>query len=56
MAGAITPERVRDFLSRLTAVGMSPRNLNKHRTLVAAIFAHGVRPLTLMAKWRIGDR
>jgi integrase len=42
-AEAITAEQVRDFLSRLTAAGMSPRNVNKHRNLVAAIFAHGVK-------------
>jgi integrase len=42
-AGEITNEQVRTFLARLTADGMSPRNVNKHRNLIAAIFAHSVK-------------
>ena len=42
-AGEISTQQVRELLTRLTSDGMSPRNVNKHRNLIAAIFAHGVK-------------
>ena len=42
-AESITPDSVRHLLSSLTADGLSARNVNKYRNLIAAIFNHGVR-------------
>lgn len=45
-AADITSEDVRRLLSSMTASGLSARNVNKHRNLVAAIFNHGTRRAT----------
>lgn len=42
-ASEVTTEDIRNLLSAMTAHGMSARNVNKYRNLVAAIFNHGVR-------------
>jgi len=42
-AMTITSEEIRELLAALTAEGLSARNVNKHRNLVAAIFNHAVR-------------
>jgi integrase len=39
----ISPEHVRELLSNMAESGMSARNVNKHRNLIAAVFNHGVR-------------
>ncbi|MGH2860357.1 MAG: tyrosine-type recombinase/integrase [Solirubrobacteraceae bacterium] len=45
-AADITGEDVRRLLSSMTASGLSARNVNKHRNLIAAIFNHGARRAT----------
>ncbi len=45
-AADITGEDVRRLLSSMTQSGMSARNVNKHRNLIAAIFNHGARRAT----------
>jgi integrase len=45
-AADITNEDVRRLLSSMTASGLSARNVNKHRNLIAAIFNHGARRAT----------
>jgi integrase len=42
-ASEISSEEIRELLSALTARGMSARNVNKHRNMIAAVFNHGVR-------------
>ncbi len=42
-AAQVSTEEIRELLSALTARGMSARNVNKHRNLIAAIFNHGVK-------------
>jgi integrase len=45
-AAKITAEDVRRLLSSLTENGLSARNVNKYRNLIAAIFNHGARRAT----------
>ena len=45
-AADITGDDVRRLLASMTATGLSARNVNKYRNLIAAIFNHGVRRAT----------
>jgi integrase len=45
-AASVTIDDVRRLLSSMTAAGLSARNVNKYRNLVAAIFNHGGRRAT----------
>jgi integrase len=43
-ADAITTRDVGDFLQGLDRAGLTPRNVNKHRQILAAMFSYGCRP------------
>lgn len=45
-AAAITVDDVAEFLDGLVCKGLSPRNVNKHRAVLHALFAFGMKPGT----------
>ena len=45
-ADSVTSREIGDFLARLDHEGLSARNVNKHRQVLAAMFTYGSRPDT----------
>lgn len=45
-AAKITTKEINDLLSRVGATGISPRTVNKYRSVIAAAFSHACKPAT----------